>query len=199
MPPLTKNRIRFRHAARLLAMAILATAAEAGQHDFYECTGADGVVAFSASPCPKGERQRRVADNAAPQTYAVGGRTGATIRLESGRGGHFYTTILVNGKPVRAVIDTGASAVALSAAAARRIGIDAARGTAVKSYTANGVVSATRVLLGSVELGGNTVRNVEGTLMTQELGPDIEALLGMSFLKHFEVTTDGMVMRLQPK
>lgn len=183
----------------LAALGVLAGSAIAGPHDYYECTGADGITAWSATPCAKGERQRRIADSSPPQSTALGGRAGGTIKLSSGRNNHFYTTVNINGKPVRAVIDTGASLVSLSASTARRLGIDASKGVAAQSYTANGVASVTRVNLASVELGGNVVRNVAGSLMAQDLGPDIEALLGMSFLKHFEVSTDGAAMTLRPK
>jgi len=183
----------------LLALGALTGSVIAGPHDYYECTGADGITAWSATPCARGERQRRIADSSPPQSTALGGRAGGTIKLSSGRNNHFYTTVNINGKPVRAVVDTGASLVSISASAAKRLGIDPGKGVAAQSYTANGVASVTRVNLASVELGGNLVRNVAGSLMAQDLGPDIEALLGMSFLKHFEVSTDGAAMSLRPK
>jgi len=54
-------------------------------------------------------------------------------------------------------------------------------------------------VLNSVELGGNTVQGVPAVVLSQDLGPQEEALLGMSFLKHFEVNADGYVMTLRPK
>lgn len=171
----------------------------AGAYDYYECVAADGSVAYSVERCGKGEKQRRVADDAAPASRPLGAAAGGTVRLESVRGGHFYSTASINGVAVRAVVDTGASLVALSPAAARRVGIDMRRGVQGKSYTANGVAATLGVVLDAVELGGNTVRGVKGAVLSQDMGPDAEVLLGMSFLKHFEVNTDGVVMTLRPK
>lgn len=171
----------------------------AGAHDYYECVAANGAISYSVERCAKGEQQRRVEDNTAPASRSLGAAIGGTVKLEGSRGGHFYTTAIINGVPVRAVIDTGASIVSISPAAATRIGVDTRRGVQAKSYTANGTASVTVVTLNSVELGGNVVRNIQGSVLSQELGPDTEVLLGMAFLKHFEVNTDGVVMTLRPK
>lgn len=171
----------------------------AGSHDYYECTSPDGNAHFSVDRCTKGEKQRRITDDQAPPaSHSLGITSGATVRLESSRS-HFFAKASINGVPMRVVVDTGASTVAISPSAARRANLDMQRGVPVKSYTANGVASAQAIQLQSVELGGNTVRNITGVVMSQELGPDIDALLGMSFLKNFEINTDGMVMTLRPK
>lgn len=170
-----------------------------GAHDYYECTAPDGSVAHSVERCAKGEKQRRIADDTAPVSRSLGAASGGMVRLESGRGGHFHATAAINGVPMRVVVDTGATTVAISPSAARRAGLDTRRAVPVKNYTANGVASALGVVLDSVELGGNTVRRVSGVVLSQDLGPDEDVLLGMSFLKHFEVNSDGVVMTLRPK
>lgn len=173
--------------------------AMAGSHDFYECTARDGTVSFSVERCAKGEKQRRVEDDRPPLDKSLGAAKGGVVRLESGGGGHFYATVQINGMPVKVVVDTGATTVSLAPSAAARVGLDTRRGVAVKTQTANGVASATGVMLDSVELNGNVVRNVPGLVTAQEMGPGVDALLGMTFLKHFEVNTDGYVMTLRPK
>jgi len=171
----------------------------AGAYDYYECAAADGSVSFSVERCGKGERQRRLSDDTPPANHALGQAVGGTVRLESGRGGHFYATAAINGVPVKVVVDTGATTVSIAPKAALRIGLDTTRARPVKSMTANGVAPARAVVLKTVELGGNSVRNVAGLVMSQDMEPDVEVLLGMSFLKHFEVHADGYVMTLRPK
>lgn len=170
----------------------------AGPHDYFECTAADGATTFSVKPCARGEAQRRLAD-ATPAESRRLGEAGGLIRLEGSRGGHFYATVRINGVPLRVLVDTGATSVAISPSGARRIGLDPRRGVPLKSHTANGTVSALGVTLDSVELRGHTVHNISGVLMPQELGGQIDVLLGMAFLKHFEVNTDGQLMTLRRK
>jgi aspartyl protease family protein len=184
---------------RCLFLLFVPVLAWAGAHDYYECVGPGGDVSYSVERCPKGQKQRRVEDDTAPVTQNLGAASGGTMRLQSGPGGHFFATATINGMPMRAVVDTGATLVAISPSAARRAGIDARRGTQGTSYTANGKTPVTLVVLNSVELGGNTVRQVRADILSQDLGPQAEVLLGMSFLRHFEVNTDGVVMTLRPK
>jgi aspartyl protease family protein len=182
-----------------LVLIFLPLLAWAGAYDYYECVGPGGDVSYSVERCPKGQKQRRVEDDTAPVTRNLGAASGGVIRLQSGPGGHFYATANINGMPMRVVVDTGATLVAISPSAARRAGIDTRRGTQGTSYTANGAAAVTLVTLESIELGGNTVRQVRADVMSQDLGPQAEVLLGMSFLRHFEVNTDGVVMTLRPK
>lgn len=186
-------------SARLFGLVLLTGTAWAGRFDYYECQAPDGGVSYSIERCAKGERQRRIQDDSPPESMGIGAGKGGVIRLEGRRGAHFYADILINGTPVRAVVDTGATAVAIGPGVARRAGVDLRRGVAGMSHTANGTAATTAVSLDSVELGGNVVRGVAGSVLGQELGGGIEALLGMSFLKHFEVNTDGYVMTLRPK
>lgn len=186
----------FRICAALLLLPLLSSA---GTYDYYECVGPAGDVSYSVERCPKGQKQRRVEDDAAPVTRSLGAASGGIVRLQSGAGGHFYATASINGMPMRVVVDTGATLVAISPSAARRAGIDPRRGTQGTSYTANGKTAVTLVVLDTVELGGNTVRQVRADVLSQDIGPQAEVLLGMSFLKHFEVNTDGVLMTLRPK
>jgi aspartyl protease family protein len=171
----------------------------AGAHDYFECVGPGGDVAYSVERCPKGQTQRQVASDEVPATRKFAGGSGGLVKLESGRGGHFYATVTINGAPVRAVVDTGATTVAISPAAARRSGLGLKSGVAVQSYTANGISSGTGIVIDAIELGGNVVRNVPCIVLAADLGPNAEALLGMAFLKHFDVSTDGYLMTLRPK
>jgi aspartyl protease family protein len=127
------------------------------------------------------------------QGTRVGGSNanGASERVTltaEGRG-HFVTTGGINGVPIRFMVDTGATTVALSTSEARRLGINYLAGEAARVSTANGVVAAYRVKLDSVRVGEITLTNVEGTVL-DGAGLDV-ALLGMSFLNRTQMVRDG--------
>ena len=99
----------------------------------------------------------------------------------------------INGNPIRFLVDTGATSVALPASDADRLGIDYRKGRRGISNTAGGPVTVYRVSLDSVRLGGIELRTVDAVVIEQ--GLDI-ALLGMSFLNRVEMKRDGATMTL---
>jgi aspartyl protease family protein len=116
-----------------------------------------------------------------------------SVTLAADMRGHFFSEGAVNGSPVRFLIDTGATTVALPAADALRLGIDYRKGDRGFSNTAGGVVPMYRVRLDTVRLGDIELTGVEGVVLEQ--GLDI-ALLGMSFLNRVEMKRDGQTMTL---
>ena len=97
--------------------------------------------------------------------------------------GHYYATLIVEDKPLRFLVDTGASQVVLSHADAERLGIDtSALNYFGRAYTANGEVRTAPVKLGQVQLGGFTDQGV--TAWVNE-GDMAESLLGMDYLQRF--------------
>ena len=107
--------------------------------------------------------------------------------------GHFVSDGAINGNPIRFLVDTGATSVALPASDADRLGIDYRKGRRGISNTAGGPVTVYRVSLDSVRLGGIELRTVDAVVIEQ--GLDI-ALLGMSFLNRVEMMRDGATMTL---
>lgn len=116
-----------------------------------------------------------------------------SVSLTADARGHFSAHGSLNGYPMSFLVDTGATAIAISAAEARRIGIDYRAGQAVNVGTAAGVVPAWRVRFGTVKVGGITVHEVDGMVMETGLGVP---LLGMSFLNRMEMRRDGQTMTL---
>jgi aspartyl protease family protein len=119
---------------------------------------------------------------------AAGTSSGQTILLADSRG-HFITTGSVNGMPVRFIIDTGASSVALSSVEARRLGVNYLAGTRVGVSTASTKLIGYRVQLTTVRVGDITLNNVEGLVLEGQY-PE-QALLGMSFLNRTQMNRDG--------
>jgi aspartyl protease family protein len=114
--------------------------------------------------------------------------------LQADERGHFFAQGMINGSPVRMLVDTGASLIALPAADAKRMGIDYLRGGRGTVSTANGVVPVYRVRLDTVRIGELELNQVDA--LVQEQGLPI-ALLGMSFLNRTDMRRSGEQMTLQ--
>jgi aspartyl protease family protein len=105
--------------------------------------------------------------------------------LESGGNGHFITTADINGRDIKVLVDTGATAVALSFEDAEDVGLKPrSLDFNVKISTANGEGRAARVKLKHVMIDNVKVRDVEG-LVVQKGALD-GTLLGMSFLSRLD-------------
>lgn len=116
------------------------------------------------------------------------------IVLERSRSGHFVATGRINGEPVEFLLDTGATYVAVPAGLAGRLGLESI-GSAWFN-TANGRVRGDLTLLDEVSLGGFAVREVRGSI-TPGLEGEV-ALLGMSFLNHFDIEIRDSRLVLRP-
>lgn len=117
----------------------------------------------------------------------------AQVTLAAGPGGHFVGEGAVNGKPIRFLVDTGASAIALPAREATRLGIDYRSGRRGRSNTANGVAEVYGVRLDSVRLGEIELFGVDAIVFEQGLDT---VLLGMSFLNRVDMRREGATMTL---
>jgi aspartyl protease family protein len=134
----------------------------------------------------------------------LGGRIGGqfssseapSVYVYRDRAGMFTTVGSINGQPVRFMVDTGASAVAISEVEARRLGIQyRLRGEEIRVRTASGIAPAHAVMLDRVKVGGIELRNVQGVVVEGEQ-PAV-ALLGMSFLSRLTTRNEGDAMVLE--
>jgi aspartyl protease family protein len=117
----------------------------------------------------------------------------AQTTLAVDESGHFRADGAVNGLAVRFIVDTGATAVALPARDANRIGLDYRSGAQGFAKTANGTVPVYRVNLDVVKLGSIELRSVDAVVIESDLET---ALLGMTFLNRVEMKRDGSTMTL---
>ncbi|GEO83084.1 aspartic protease [Ciceribacter naphthalenivorans] len=103
------------------------------------------------------------------------------VMLHKSLGGHFETSVAINGVPVSVLIDTGASSVALRYEDAMRIGINPADLSFTQTImTANGRAMAAPLRLRQLALGPIMRENVQAAVI--ERGRLDQSLLGMSFL-----------------
>ncbi|MEO6339965.1 MAG: TIGR02281 family clan AA aspartic protease [Caulobacteraceae bacterium] len=131
--------------------------------------------------------------------YGVVNLAHATARppvIAKGADGHYWAQASVNGRPVRFLVDTGSSAVTLSAADAARLGFDTRKlDYARPVITVSGHTTAARVMLDHVDVAGAQVEQVQALVLRD--GPST-SLLGMSYLgrlSSFEATPTALVLR----
>jgi len=116
------------------------------------------------------------------------------VVLRANRQGHYLATGRINGQPVTFLLDTGASSVSIPATVASTLGLQ--RGAPTRYATANGVITAYRTELDSVELGPIRLEAVRGSINPH--APGDQVLLGMSFLRHLELRQrDGELLLRQ--
>jgi aspartyl protease family protein len=136
-----------------------------------------------ASARPASDEPAATDDDETPSEGRSASRAtlGRTVELKAGAHGHFYSRVHVNGRAVQAMVDTGASIVALTFEDARNAGIHVRDGDYThRVSTANGVARVAIVTLDSVAIQDIVVRNVRAAVA--EPGKMTTTLLGMSFL-----------------
>jgi len=120
-----------------------------------------------------------------------------SVTLYASAGGHFVSECKINGAALKFLIDTGATTVALNSGDAKFAKIDYKKGEPVLVSTANGVVTAYRVTIANLKIGGITLSQVEGSIL--EGGFPSVVLMGMSALNRMEVKHQGSTMTLTKK
>jgi aspartyl protease family protein len=111
--------------------------------------------------------------------------TSGVVEIKPDRDGHYRTDIDIDGTSVRALVDTGATFVALTAEDARRLDIDPpASAFTIPTRTANGTSKVARVRLREISVGDITIYNVDAVVA--QPGALYISLLGMSFLRKLE-------------
>jgi aspartyl protease family protein len=104
-----------------------------------------------------------------------------TVKIEAGRGGHYFIDARVDGRNIDFVVDTGASKMVLRESSAAKLGIFPRPSEYTgRSSTANGIAKFAPVKLNRVDINGITVYDVEAAVMPDS-ALDMN-LLGMTFL-----------------
>ncbi|MDN2566202.1 TIGR02281 family clan AA aspartic protease [Aquibium sp. A9E412] len=149
--------------------------------------------AFERRAAPEPERPTVYALRAESQTEVLAGRK---VRLTMDRLGHFYGEFRINGRRTRALVDTGATLVALNASTARDLGIRLSPSDFRHAVnTANGTARAAAATLDSIQLGRIRLENVEAVVL--EDAALEETLVGMSFLarlRRFQIADGALLL-----
>ncbi len=117
------------------------------------------------------------------------------ISMDANR--QYLTSGVINGRPVRLLVDTGANIVALNEYAARSLGISLAAAIPVQASTASDDLPALRVSINELQVGAITRKNVQAIVMRGSNPSEI--LLGMTFLQHVEISEKNGLMTLTSK
>jgi aspartyl protease family protein len=153
-----------------------------------------GGAVVALSPKPVALRAARAeAPFAAAYDTPAGPRASKAI-LKS-PDGHFWADGEVNGHSVRFLVDTGATAVALTPDDAARLGVDPADlHYSYRVVTAGGQIRAASIRLSSITVAGARLNDVDALVI--EKGLDT-SLLGMTYLgrlSRFEATRGALVL-----
>lgn len=149
------------------------------------------VAVATAAPA---ERAAEPTPRAAPSPPSSAPHRTASIPKSAD--GHYWADARVNGAKVRFLVDTGATAVALSPRDAARLGFPPSSLTyGHKVMTASGEARAAKVQLESVSVDGAKVEAVDAYVI--ERGLDT-SLLGMTYLgrlEKFEATRTALILQ----
>jgi aspartyl protease family protein len=122
--------------------------------------------------------------------------TGRKVRIEADAQGHFNGEFKINGRSVEALVDTGATMIAVNMSTARRLGISLTSADFKHQInTANGAIKGAIAQFESVQIGRIRVDGVEAMVLEDKALSGI--LVGMSFLKRlggFRVENGALVM-----
>jgi aspartyl protease family protein len=123
------------------------------------------------------------------------GQFPAAVELKRDSSGHFYADAKINDMPVRMLVDTGSSGIALSRADAEQVGLIVPSPMfEVVGRGADGDVLGEHVVLDRVSLGPKTAEATAAIVVNS----GNTSLLGQSFLRQFdtiEIHGDTMVLR----
>ncbi len=123
----------------------------------------------------------RLAFNAVAPPEATEVLLGRKVRLAADARGHFSGDFKINGRTVSAMIDTGATVVAINLSTARRIGVGVLPNDFQHSVnTANGSVRAAAVTIDTLQIGRIFVRDVPAVVLDDKALAG--TLIGVSFL-----------------
>jgi aspartyl protease family protein len=138
---------------------------------------------------------RIVAENESqPATHQTS--SGFATHIQRSGDGHFYANADVNGRPVRFLVDTGASTIALTMADAQSVGlaVDPSEFSVI-GRGASGEVTGKVVTLDSVSIDGKSANGVRAAILADGLEV---SLLGQSYLSQLsQVKIEGDQLELR--
>jgi clan AA aspartic protease (TIGR02281 family) len=137
----------------------------------------------SATPTPEREMVEPVSrqSNDLDESQDMTRRVMAATEIKAAGNGHFFARAEIGKATLNVMVDTGATAIAMSYEDADDAGLSpGSLDYDIPVMTANGIAKAARVMIDKVEVDGVSVRDVEGYVMPE--GAMKGTLLGMSYL-----------------
>jgi aspartyl protease family protein len=156
------------------------------------------LLTSSDAPIEEAKPARTVQVMAKPAPAVPEVLLGKKVRLAANARGHFLADFKLNGRNVAALVDTGATTIAINRTTARRIGISLKRDDFKHQVrTANGTTRAAGVVIERVQIGRILVENVQAAVL-EDTALD-GTLVGMSFLSRLSKfhVEDGALLLVQ--
>ncbi len=158
------------------------------------------VMADDVAPAQTAEQPARTAAVAvtpmapAPEQQPMLGRK---VLVRSDSNGHFVTQFRLNGRTLNALVDTGATVIAINRTTARQIGVSIANADfRYEVRTANGMAKAAVATIDRVQVGRISLDGVQAMVLDDTALEG--ALIGMSFLKRlskFQVENGALLLQ----
>jgi aspartyl protease family protein len=130
-------------------------------------------------------------------TLAIAASSSGEVRLKPDARGHYIANFKMNGREVSALVDTGASSVAINKSTARKLGMNISPNDFIyEANTANGKAKMAIATIREIQIGRILVRDVEAAILEDKALDG--TLLGMSFLKRLEgftVTEGDLILK----
>lgn len=161
------------------------------------------AVAFASVPALLGDRLTAPRAEAPAETDspraepAALSSAGRKVRLDADAAGHFRAEFRLNGTTVPALVDTGATLIAVNRTTARRIGLRLAESDFTAfADTANGRVRVAPVVIDRVVLGRIELNDVAAVVLDDRALSG--TLVGMSFLSRLKrYSVEGGTLALE--
>jgi aspartyl protease family protein len=110
---------------------------------------------------------------------------GRKVVVQADGRGHYAATFKLNGRQIDALVDTGATLVAINSSTARRIGISLNPADFKHQVsTANGSIKAASVTIDNLQIGRISLDNVQAVVLDDKALQT--NLIGMSFLNRLD-------------
>lgn len=143
------------------------------------------LVRTVAAPAQPAAATQETGPGIEPASAGRDGIAGRRVRLPADARGHFEGDFRFNGRTMNAMIDTGATLVAINETVARRIGIRLeAADFRYEVDTANGKVRAAAAMIDNLQIGRIYVRDIQAMVLEDRALNKI--LVGMSFLSRLQ-------------
>ena len=151
-----------------------------------------GLIPYPGETAAEFEARKRGLPRPPPRPDA----SGATVTFTANRSGHFLLEPQINGTPIRMLVDTGATFVALNDRDARSVGVaPAPQEFKMRMPTANGIVMAAPVTLREIAVGGISVHDIPAVVIPEDkLGVSLLGMTFLSKLSRFEVSSGRLVL-----
>ena len=168
--------------SQLLALVVIVGSAVSAPLVFQSDPGRfQAMAAWALRPAAPEPVPAIAAAAAAPRETGARQLTGRRVEIEADPRGHYSAEFRVNGARLDAMIDTGATLVAINRRTAARIGLTlSAKDFVYPVDTANGTVLAAAAVIDTLQIGRIRIDGVQAVVLDDASLK--QTLVGMSFL-----------------